>query len=137
MCSVSVAIALGLRQQRGESLGVRRPRMLDGPVGAVGVRRGVALVAPSLAERPDVVGVVTDRVEECGRRLRGLDDVGVVGNSLARLAARDQQQSVHAGQRRAQGLWAGVVRRAHGHAALGEVGGFSRGCARRGGPRLR
>jgi hypothetical protein len=45
--------------------------MLEGPVGAIGVGRGVALVALSLGERSDVAGVVTDRVEECGRRILG------------------------------------------------------------------
>jgi len=45
--------------------------MLEGPVGAVVVGRGVELVAPSLGDRSDVVGVVTDRVEECGRRILG------------------------------------------------------------------
>lgn len=88
---------------------------------------GVLVLAGQRVGR--VVGVEHARVHDARgtRRLGGFDDVGVVDDPLARLAAGDQQQPVHAGERGAQGLGAGVVRLAHLHAARGEVGGLARG----------
>jgi hypothetical protein len=49
----------------------------------------------------------------------------VVDDPLTRLADRNQQQTLHAGQRRNQGLRAGVIRLAHSHRAAGEIGSLA------------
>jgi hypothetical protein len=113
----------------------------------VGVDLGVVAVAQqrerhaSVAQRPlgvpvlsgqragRIISVEHARVQDARDpgRPGGLDDVGVLGDQLAHLAAGDQQEAVHAGQRRAQGLRAGIVRLAHLHAHGGQARGLALG----------
>ena len=44
---------------------------------------------------------------------RGVDDIGVVDDALARIATRHQQEPGDAGKRRAQGVRLGIVCFAH------------------------
>jgi hypothetical protein len=74
-----------------------------------------------------IIGVEHARVQDAQDpgRPGGLDDVGVLGDHLAHLAAGDQQEAVHVGQRRVQGLRVGIVGLAHLHARGGQARGLA------------
>src|SRR5690606_7668759 len=113
----AVGVVLGVpavaQQREGHA---RLPQDLLGALVLAGQRvgRGVGVEDAGVGDALDARGT------------GGLDHRSVLGDTVARLAARDEQQALDAGQRTGEGLGAVVVALAHLYAALGEVGGAGR-----------